>query len=142
MRIQPFSVSPPPVRRKCSMPKSRIPRPCEKMNPVPAETPSWVGAVGPGPKGIWPPRTPIRTGSDDRPNSPPTDQLVVLKAVPEADDTDQFAWVSAPATFTSGVTVHWIAAPKVVGRSFFALWNPLTSARRRLYDRRNPERSE
>src|SRR5690348_13956329 len=108
-----------------------MPLPCENVKPVPAEMPNWVGAVGPGPNGICPPRTPMRNGTA-RPSSPPTAQLVVLNAVPAALDTDQFAWLMLPASFTSGVTDHCTAPPNVVGSSFWAFWNPLTSARRWL----------
>src|SRR5690348_9945291 len=72
-----------------------------------------------------------------RPSSPPTAQLVVLNAVPVALATDQFAWVMLPASFTSGVTDHCTAPPRVVGSSFCAFWKPLTTARRWLYDCRN-----
>src|SRR5690242_9869424 len=74
------SVSPVPRRSSRSTPRSIEPRPCANERPVPAAAANSVGAVLPGPNGIWPPRTPNRKGIRPDPNSAPPDQPQVLNA--------------------------------------------------------------
>src|SRR5690348_663195 len=68
------SVSPVPRRSSRSTPRSIEARPCANERPVPAAAANSVGAVLPGPNGIWPPRTPSRKGIRLDPNSAPPDQ--------------------------------------------------------------------
>src|SRR5690242_1684693 len=130
------SVSPVPRRSSRSTPRSIEARPCANERPVPAAAANSVGAVVPGPNGIWPPRTPSRKGIRLDPNSAPPDQLQVLNAPGPERDQDRQA--TDPPNFTLGLGANRMPPPAPCGRSVSAVVLSPVLARKRLSDRAQP----
>src|SRR5258705_6741860 len=115
-KVHTRSVTPvPPLRWRCSNPKSRRPRPPENCLPIPVEMPNSVGALGPGPKASCPPRTPKRNGDVSDPSSVPSDQLNVSWALSPAPA--QWRQATAPASTASEPGRQRRAPPNENGRA-------------------------
>src|SRR5205807_1607960 len=130
------SVSPPPRRSSRSTPTSRRARPWANARPVPAAAANSVGAVGPGPNGIWPPRAPNRSGIRPELISVPADQLQVSNAPAPARAQPRHATDAANRTL--GLGASRIPPPAMRGRSVSALVVSATVARSRLSARAQP----
>src|SRR5256885_4409422 len=130
------SVSPPPRRSSRSTPTSSRARPWANARPLPAAAANSVGAVGPGPNGSWPPRTPNRNGMRPEPISAPADQLQVSNAPVPARAHPRHA--TDPPNRTLGPGENNIPPPAMRGRSVRALVVSATVARSRLSARAQP----
>src|SRR5690348_5877246 len=106
------------------------------MRPVPAAAANSVGAVVPGPKGSWPPRTPRRRGIRPDPISAPPDQLQVSNAPgPERDHERQ---ATDPPILTLGLGAKRTPPPAPRGRSVRAVVESPALARSRPSERAQP----